>query len=468
MHAYPNKRKKPPTINRWYLLWYLSVRDKWLYGGLIVSIISLLLLVVRLPYYGLPPYLLVSSLIIGLLITANTIRRIRGELRDSGHFPKPLTASEFEDFLTSVELPEELRNSGYEVLVGGIAKNIFDDITFRAASAASPRLNRLLWKMSLQPLPSFITTVPSGSRTTLLRRYKTWKLPTISRKLLFPTTRALSRHSSLANEDKIRLCEDIHPLEPLGPLTIERTNYLSDIVTGQLTGVRFLDRQGFPFYNGFDLPYKLEASRWTLKTCQEAACSNQLGVSSLVVAVSQLERTDPPVLQGHVFIVVQAPGNIQSPGLLAPSGSGSLDWSDYIDFGDEFVSKGMIRELLEETSKGDWKRLLDRGRTRVFLTGFGRMLHRGGKPEFFGLVVMPRKSDERGIDPSEKEFVAGFETIVVRPLSAQSLCAALQRYAAANENRLSHPLFECMRFAEDFLQAQESQFDSVLAHVGEY
>src|SRR5262249_15442185 len=158
-----------------------------------------------------------------------------------------------------------------------------------------------------------------------------------ARPLLAPTLNLVKVHH---NGEKVRLREDLHPNGSFGELAIERTDYVADLVTGQLTGVQWTDSHGLPFSNGFDLAFEYDAR--TLKTCRASGCSNQLGVSSLLVLVSPQAANSPP--KGYVVIVRQGAGNVQSSRLLAPSGSGSLDWRDVRDFQKKFVSRGMLRE----------------------------------------------------------------------------------------------------------------------------
>lgn len=464
MRKHPAGRKKPSLVSRGYLVWYLSMRSTWLYAGAIVSVVSLVLLVFRLKYSGPPLELLVPSLVMGLLGTANALRRSKAELDETKVKPEPMRAGDFEAFLKAVQLPEELREADYALMVGGLAKDIIDRVPFTAASAVSTPLNRALWDLSAEPSFSFRVKVPDECRYWLLGWRKTWRMPAMSRALLYPVIRALSGRS-IANAGKIRLRADLQPSRLFEPLEIERTDYLSDVTTGQLTGVRFRDQQGGDFYDGLSLPFEHKDGKWTLKTCRASACANQLGVSSLVVAVSPRAGEDRSALKGYVFMVVGGPASLQSDGLLAPSGSGSLDWSDYTDFGNRLIGAGMTRELLEETVEGDWTKLVNRGKPRVLLTGYGRMLHRGGKPEFYGLVVMPRSRDEFGIDRTEKNLVARFDSIEIDPLSASALKSELGRYAKANAQRISHPLFVCIRLAERYLSERPDQFNAVLNDV---
>jgi hypothetical protein len=109
----------------------------------------------------------------------------------------------------------------------------------------------------------------------------------------------------------------------------------------------------------------------------DAQISNQLGCSTLAISDD-----------GHLLIVLQSKFNFQSVGLLAPSGSGSMDWSDIKSSGCEddllsLVSFGAQRELREEcalNSDIDDRRYIP---SAVLPIAFTRMLHRGGKPEFY-------------------------------------------------------------------------------------
>jgi hypothetical protein len=119
-----------------------------------------------------------------------------------------------------------------------------------------------------------------------------------------------------------------------------------------------------------------------LKGLGEATISNQLGASTLAFSSD-----------GHLMMVYQNKKNQQSEDMLAPSGSGSLDWADISASGASdllsLIAYGAERELREECALDEHKD--ERGRhwtrlsSKVIVTGFARMLHRGGKPEFFCL-----------------------------------------------------------------------------------
>lgn len=122
--------------------------------------------------------------------------------------------------------------------------------------------------------------------------------------------------------------------------------------------------------------------------------ANVVGVSTL--AISQDRR---------VLIVGQSQANHASQGLLAPSGSGSLEPQDSDEDLQTFALNGANRELCEETGvPADCARVSK-------LIGYGRWLERGAKPEFFGITLLAGTAAE--IDRSRRA-VGGGETLYTR------------------------------------------------------
>jgi hypothetical protein len=136
----------------------------------------------------------------------------------------------------------------------------------------------------------------------------------------------------------------------------------------------------------------------SLKPFDENFVSNQVGASTLAFSDD-----------GHLMIVGQNDKNLQSVSWLAPSGSGSLDWEDVSASGASdllsLIKYGARRELSEECSLHDHDGAEWSISSRIMVTGFARMLHRAGKPEFYCLarVAAPeneirRRKPERYVD----------------------------------------------------------------------
>ncbi|WP_342037158.1 hypothetical protein [Brevibacterium ammoniilyticum] len=122
----------------------------------------------------------------------------------------------------------------------------------------------------------------------------------------------------------------------------------------------------------WDLPQRyLYDSERRLIPLASSELANVIGVSTFALS------TDDKVL-----IVEQTARNHSSQGLLAPSGSGSLEPEDHSVSLAPFILNGANRELLEETGITD-----DQIRTS-HLIGFGRWLERGAKPEFFAVTLL--------------------------------------------------------------------------------
>lgn len=433
--------------------------------------------------------LLLLFLIVSL---GHRIYRSKLEYDRANKSPRPIDSAEFEQAMRSVAFPRSMLDSGYTIVEGGRARDLFNKRECAGFSATSPQLNRRLRERSAEDKPPFRIVVPPRARlfgssrlgAALAGRIasvvgwrwplaRLWPLPSLAREVSLPVVRALrsTSGSRLANEDKIRLSEDLLlPLDQTKVLKAERTDYLSDLVTGHLTGVRIQDEWGHDFYNGYSSAFDLREGKLLLKTSDASGCSNQIGVSGMTLGISHRLKGDGSTeLQGHLFFVGQAKTSVASPGLLAPSGSGSLDWSDFVDYGDSLIESGMQREMFEETWCGSWAALADRGHRSMVITGYGRMLHRGGKPEFYGLIVMPRDGEEGGgkIDPSETGYTSHYYALPVFPVTASRLVEVTEEYLVSNRASVSHPLYMCLQLMIEFLQQEPAHFQKMVSLAAE-
>jgi hypothetical protein len=208
--------------------------------------------------------------------------------------------------------------------------------------------------------------------------------------------KAYEKSRYIFNAGKIRLASDFIGSDT-ADVAIQETDYLSSLMTDQLAWVRIRSKKlsvdgtapeevlwdgRIAFIKDKDV-----APTSRLKGLGEASISNQLGGSTLAFSSD-----------GHLMIVAQNDRNVQSVNMLAPSGSGSLDWSDVAASNApdllSLVGYGAERELREECAlddDGSGRQLIS---SKVMVTGFVRMLHRAGKPEFFCLGRIAAPSDE--------------------------------------------------------------------------
>lgn len=213
--------------------------------------------------------------------------------------------------------------------------------------------------------------------------------------------------AKLFNSPKIRLCNNI-TIDYDRPIYLSETDYCSSLITDQLAfQMVYLDGPEKTLihdgYSGF-----LNSVDDTLLPLESAnRMSNQIGASTLAFS-----------RDGTLLLVQQSRKNSQSVGLIAPSGSGSLDWED-IDKKNNFfdiVETGASRELVEECGldiidgAGDYRipsGVVAAHYLRVY--AFSRMLHRGGKPEFFCISVLPLDAfviEEAKLSKDEKEYTS--------------------------------------------------------------
>lgn len=213
---------------------------------------------------------------------------------------------------------------------------------------------------------------------------------------VFAIKKAMRKSGDLFNERKIRLAGDFIDNRRT-EVAIQQTDYLSSLTTDQLAWTQICSRRlrddGISpehlLWDGLGAFIEIDEQSQTasLKSFSRADISNQLGASTLAFSSD-----------GHLMIVYQSKHNLQSESFLAPSGSGSSDWSDVADSGaTDLLSLALFgaqRELAEECALNDDGTGRMPLRSKLIVTGFARMLHRGGKPEFYCLAKIDATYDE--------------------------------------------------------------------------
>jgi hypothetical protein len=176
------------------------------------------------------------------------------------------------------------------------------------------------------------------------------------------------------NSPKVRLADDLTPARMVSaePLRIQHTSYFASVCTNESADkeVRLRDTDEVRF-RGTDLC----SDSGILQDLAQSQCSNHVGISTIALTSD-----------GYLISTVQAAGSAQYARQVAPSGSGSADLADVRD-GErlcDFVVRAMERELKEECGLSP---KLD-GLSTVVL-GYARIVERGGKPEFFGITLLP-------------------------------------------------------------------------------
>jgi hypothetical protein len=175
------------------------------------------------------------------------------------------------------------------------------------------------------------------------------------------------------NAQKVRIAEEplLDNSGMLTPVHVQRTKYFDTLITNDsLSYALWSKRNHNDVFNGHEFCFP----RQIVQECSESSCANQVGASTLAVTSD-----------GYLVITEQGRKSNKAPGELAPSGAGSADWRrDARDRTDlyTFVKDFAIRELLEECglehSDIEWLKII----------GYGRLLDRGGLPQFFCLAKL--------------------------------------------------------------------------------
>jgi hypothetical protein len=240
----------------------------------------------------------------------------------------------------------------------------------------------------------------------------------------------VKRGQIVFDDQKIRLRTDLIPTKgwDLAPVEVQPTTYLATMWTNDITDLELLDERRGVVFRGVDLA----APHGLIQSLEASACSNSVGVSTVAFD-----------LQGTMYLTLQAVRNSFSAGLLAPTGSGSADWSDMAGLDAptlvDVVHAAVDRELREEGG------LHDEVRIRTQVIGFGRWVARGGQPQFFCLSVLDRPTLGRRRDPVERLFTfqapQSFPLARKRTEAADEIAAFIARRGAGE---LSFPLYWCL------------------------
>ncbi len=233
------------------------------------------------------------------------------------------------------------------------------------------------------------------------------------------------------DEFKIRLSSDL--LDTTTSVILAKTPYSSFVVTNH-TALISRHRRG---ERRLVIDFSTFLMNGALPNLPRGVLSNHFGVD--VIALEP----------NRIILVRQSKFNTLSPGLLAPSGSGSADWRDIGKRRDliEVVKTAMIREMTEELGL--------RGRASVDLSdihllGYARLTHLGGKPQFYGVCRLSPIVER--VIRREERYTDDFETIDLGPApTVQSILASIADFEIKRKPEVSFPLHVVLSLLQDYL-----------------
>lgn len=215
-----------------------------------------------------------------------------------------------------------------------------------------------------------------------------------------------------------------------GEIRLQPVQYFDTMASTYLAGEQW--RTGTLAGVSADITHHLFTADGRLVPLSKNDLSNQIGVSTVALTSD-----------GWMLLLHQGLGSRSSPGLVAPSGSGSLEPKDIIGKTrlPEAVSTGMERELREEL--GLLTPAMRKIPMETTVLGFARWLDKGGKPEFYGTTrIHAAMSDlDLNIHESELAYIGQHEPI--SPGDVARLLAG-ERFGALGLGAPSVPLEMCL------------------------
>lgn len=192
-------------------------------------------------------------------------------------------------------------------------------------------------------------------------------------------------------------------MDAIGAVRLRRCEYYDHVTTNRLAqhDIFEVGRVG-GFKSGRDW---FVNGQGTLRPLLGSWLANIVGVSTLAFT-----------RDGKLVLIQQTDRNVGSPGLFAPSGSGALEPSDVEPGGSlqHCIQRGANRELCEEANVSATEI------EHTEMLSFGRLLSRGGNPDYYALTLLAVASDdieERPIRTGEKRFVARRVSVRLSPMS---------------------------------------------------
>ncbi|MER5197830.1 hypothetical protein ACWD3J_00825 [Streptomyces sp. NPDC002755] len=228
------------------------------------------------------------------------------------------------------------------------------------------------------------------------------------------------------DDDKIRLSDDLLP--DTDRVRVQKTQYSAHVVTNLLGEVMLREQRRRRELVSSEA---VLLRNGTIPRLRYSNCSNHLGVD--VVAVTS---------SGRVVLTLQGDKNDTNQGMLAASGSGSMDWKDLRRCPDllRLVKSTMLREMSEELGLRS-RDAVGFGDVRVLR--YVRVTNWGGKPQFCGVARLGEVNEEvRGI---ERRYHRDHFSIDFDPEAGPlDFARTVRGYVQEHAKRVSFPLYETL------------------------
>lgn len=267
---------------------------------------------------------------------------------------------------------------------------------------------------------------------------KDYELPLEAQSLIGAVFAARQLPYFTINETKARIASrmDAGVLRERPMVTLQKTDYFSGLVTHELgdrclvlpRSISTIEPTRYFLEDGKIVP--LDVSR----------ASNHLGVTTIALTADRR------------FVLQREKLGPNGRGKCVASGSGSLDWANVVQASHDnrsfqrLLATGMERELREETN------LPDQARCVTVVTGMGRLINRGGKPDFYGASLVDVEFNTLSVSKAEQLYVFELFPVSVPSLAKadiiQTLAEMIVEYRSLND--IAMPLYLALLFARDW------------------
>jgi hypothetical protein len=301
---------------------------------------------------------IVGFLGIGKDVAAITIRWFTSP---QGRLVKDISADEL---LSNVRLTADYKTQGYEIAK---VPNYSDEYVVRSQDVDSfVRNNDVALRVNqelIEPVNEALRARAAVMEDALRFQYReSWGA--------YPARR-------FVNEVKTCLGQDVVANQAF--IDIYRGSYFHSFLTNELV-TRNVESIGSGPVHGYHgtKSFPVYPQSRELKRIRESKMGNHIGISTIIHTGD-----------GQLVLWRQSAAAQQSREHLAPTGSGSCDWSDWEDLTGErllkdLIARAMERELCEESHP--LKSALSNVAMKTAILGHYRWVRRGGKPEFVGLT----------------------------------------------------------------------------------
>lgn len=254
------------------------------------------------------------------------------------------------------------------------------------------------------------------------------------------------------NEKKVGLRTDLTPdlLSGNRDVKVQPSDYFSGISTNEMARLRFERCEDRRRRRRWAVDFVVSAlvfEKDEVIDLADSVLANNIGVTALLLTADH-----------HIVLQEQGSQAVDSRCINLGS-SGSLDLSDLhhppqsgsrpLRSLQDALRHGMEREAAEETGAA-----VGPGRSATILTGYARYLHRGGKPEFFGIIRTASKFDSLGTRRSERKFVHGIdgESFEPTPAGLTETIEGLLVRCEAKPDRHSPSMAVGLRLARSYVE----------------